>query len=204
MPSPDSYCEIVKRVFDRHNVKKVNLIGHSFGTITTGWFVKRHPSYVSHITLIDPVSLLLSQPEVAYNFLYRKPSTLIEWAIHLGASMEITIANSLRRNFWWYQNELWLEDVDLSIGIHVSLAGGDEVCNSNAVQEYVEICQKERRLLREKYLNDTISNQEVADITICCRDGQSHAQVLMCYKSLGIMSEKILYGQRIVYEKGKE
>jgi pimeloyl-ACP methyl ester carboxylesterase len=204
MPTPDHYCEVVKRVLDRHQKTKVNLVGHSFGTITTGWFVTRHPSYVSHITLIDPVSLLLSQPEVAFNFLYRKPSTLMEWGIHLAASMEITIANSLRRNFWWYQNELWLEDVDLSIGVHVSLAGGDEVCNSEAVHEYVQICQNDRLKLREQSVDNLNVDQEISDITICYRDGHSHAQVLMCLKSLGVMSEKILFGQKAVYEKGKE
>jgi hypothetical protein len=204
MPSPDHYCEVVRRVLDRHQKTKVNLVGHSFGTITTGWFVTRYPSYVSHVTLIDPVSLLLSQPEVAFNFLYRKPSTLMEWGIHLAASMEITISNSLRRNFWWYQNELWLEDIDSSIGVHISLAGGDEVCNSEAVHEYILICQKERSIMREKCIDDLNTNQEITDITICYRDGQSHAQVLMCMKSLGVMSEKILFGQKAVYDKGKE
>mmetsp|Transcript_2633 Transcript_2633/g.3950 ORF Transcript_2633/g.3950 Transcript_2633/m.3950 type:complete len:458 (+) Transcript_2633:101-1474(+) len=200
MPTPEYYCDVVKRVLDRHSSGKVNIIGHSFGTITAGWFVRTHPGYVAHLTLIDPVSLLLSHPEVAFNFLYRKPSTLMEWVIYLGAATEITIANTLRRNFWWYKNELWLEDVHHSIGVHVSLAGGDEVCNSNTVRDYVNLCSRKRCDLRNK-LNSCSSNDKVADISHCFREGHSHAQVLICENSVMKMADRILEGQKRVCPK---
>jgi pimeloyl-ACP methyl ester carboxylesterase len=148
MPSPEYYCACVRSVLDLHEINRVNLVGHSFGTITTGWFAKYYPSYTAHITLIDPVSLLLSQPNVAYNFLYRPPVTLMQWLLYLGASSELTIAYALRRNFWWYRNQLWLEDLDPTIGVHASLAGRDEVCDSSVVREYLMICAKERLHLR--------------------------------------------------------
>jgi pimeloyl-ACP methyl ester carboxylesterase len=149
MPSPEFYCACVKSVLDLHSIQRVNLVGHSFGTITTGWFAKYYPSYTAHITLIDPVSLLLSQPNVAYNFLYRPPVTFMQWLLYLGAASELTIAYSLRRNFWWYRNQLWLEDLDPTIGVHASLAGRDEVCDSSVVREYLMICAKERLKLRD-------------------------------------------------------
>lgn len=207
--SPDHYCDVIRRVLDRHHIQQINLVGHSFGTITVGWFIKRYPQYVSHLTLIDPVSLLLSQPEVAYNFLYRVPSNFIETVISYGAAKEITIAYALRRNFWWYQNELWLEDISPSIGVHVSLAGSDEVCNSKAVLEYLEICQRDRSKMKENENEEGRERgrerrRDIADITVCYRDGHSHAQVLMCNKSIGIMTQKILYGQKNVTGKGKQ
>lgn len=58
-------------------------MGHSFGSITAGWFVKANPERVSHMTLVDPVSLLLCLPDVGYTFLYRQPSTVMQWIIFL-------------------------------------------------------------------------------------------------------------------------
>lgn len=150
MPTPEFYCSCVRSVLDLHGIQRVNLVGHSFGTITVGWFAKYYPSYTAHLTLIDPVSLLLSQPNVAYNFLYRSPVTLMQWLLYLGAASELTIAYALRRNFWWYRNQLWLEDLDPTIGVHVSLAGRDEVCDSSVVREYLMMCAKERQELKEK------------------------------------------------------
>lgn len=200
MPTPEKYCEVVKQVLDRHSCHAVNVVGHSFGTITAGWFVRAYPRYVSHVTLIDPVCLLLAHPEVAYNFLYRRPRSLVEWVIYLGASSEVTIANALRRNFWWYKNELWLEDVNLSIGVHVSLAGGDEVCNSVTVMEYVQNCQQERMALRQANMV-VDGNSKVAEITTCYRNGHSHAQVLICAESLARMTVNILSGQTLSLKK---
>lgn len=194
MPTPEAYSETVRLVLEKHNCSKVNLVGHSFGTITASWFVKAHPSYVAHLTLIDPVSLLLSHPEVAFNFLYRKPKKLMEWGIHLLVSTEVTISNALRRNFWWYKNDLWLEDVDSSIGVHVSLAGGDEVCNSETVYEYVTLCSEKRRQMKEQAgAEEALS---VSDISVCFRDGHSHAEVMLCDVSLRKMAGYILGGQR--------
>merc|ERR1712146_327900 len=92
MPSREEYSNVVKAVLDKHNISHVSVVGHSFGSITAAWFIKCYPDRVSHLTLLDPVSLLLSLPDVAYNFLYRKPKTMVEWYIYLGASQEITVS----------------------------------------------------------------------------------------------------------------
>lgn len=189
LPSPTDYSTCVKDILDLHHVTKVNVIGHSFGTITAAWFVNHFPEYISHMTLIDPVSLLLAHPEVAYNFLYRPPSTFVEWMIYYGASQEITIANCLRRNFWWYNNLLWLEDIPSSIGVHVSLAGNDQVARTATIEEYIKSCAESRRLQIEKTKKNNCnsvnsSSTDVADIKYSIRDGHSHAQILVCRKSL--------------------
>jgi pimeloyl-ACP methyl ester carboxylesterase len=46
-------------------------IGHSFGSIVVSWLVTNVPECVGSILLLDPVSLMLQEPDVAHNFLYR-------------------------------------------------------------------------------------------------------------------------------------
>ncbi|KAJ3516163.1 hypothetical protein NLJ89_g1291 [Agrocybe chaxingu] len=73
---------------------KVVLVGHSYGSFIAGWII-RHcvdldtlssshsslPSHnladkIAHVILIDPIPILLSNPTVAHNFLYRDPSSV--------------------------------------------------------------------------------------------------------------------------------
>lgn len=144
MPTPQQFAERVTRILNRHSIDRVSVIGHSFGSITAGWFIRQCADRVSHLTLIDPVSMLLSFPEVAYSFLYREPRTMMEWIIHLAAAREVTISHTLRRNFWWYNNDLWLESIPHHIGVVVGLATHDEIINPKALQEYVRNCRNAR------------------------------------------------------------
>jgi len=149
MPTPQQFSDKVSKILDRHHVDRVSVVGHSFGSITAGWFIRHFPERVSHLTLIDPVSMLLSFPEVAFSFLYRQPSTVMEWVIHVFAAREITISHTLRRNFWWYNNDLWLETIPAHIGVVVGLATGDEIINPKALEEYVGNCRTSRIRQRE-------------------------------------------------------
>jgi len=140
----ERYTLVVKKILERHKISKVYVAGHSFGSITAGWFMKQYPNMVIQLILIDPVSLLLGFPDVAHAFLHRSPSTLVEWGIHLFASSDITVSHTMYRNFWWYQNVLWLEDVPSSIPVIIGLAGRDEILNPAAVFEYINLCKKEK------------------------------------------------------------
>ena len=186
MPTSEYYATAVKKVLDRHSIDQVNVFGHSFGTITAGWFVKSYSEYVSHVTLIDPVSLLLAHPETAFNFLYREPNTFIEWCIYLVAAQEITIAYTLRRNFWWYKNILWLEDIPSSVGVHVSLAGNDEVACAHTIQNYARVCNEQRQLKKQKQPDEV-----VLPIDFSLREGHSHAQILICSQSITELTKQL-------------
>ena len=144
MPTPKQFADRVSRILDRHNIARASFVGHSFGSVTAGWFVRYFPTRVSHLTLIDPVTILLSFPEVAYNFLYRPPTKFTEWVIHLAASREITVSHALRRHFWWYNNALWLEDVPEHIGVVVGVSANDEIIAPAAVFEYSNNCRQKR------------------------------------------------------------
>jgi pimeloyl-ACP methyl ester carboxylesterase len=161
MPTPQKFADNIARILDRHHIDRVSLVGHSFGTMTAGWVLRALPERISHLTLLDPVSMLLSFPEVAYSFLYRHPSTVMEWIIHVFAAREITISHTLRRNFWWYNNDLWLEEVPAHIGVVVGVATGDEITNPKAIQEYVQLCRR-ARLEGKSRLSDVVLKAPVA------------------------------------------
>jgi pimeloyl-ACP methyl ester carboxylesterase len=150
MPTPEKFAKSVYGILQKHSINQASIVGHSFGSVTAGWFVRYFPEKVSHLALVDPVTLLLSFPEVAYSFLYREPTTMIEWFIHLAAARELTVSHALRRHFWWYNNTLWLEDVPAHIGVVVGLSSNDEIIHPQAVFEYTENCRQQRLALRRE------------------------------------------------------
>lgn len=196
MPTPEHYSSTVKKIIDKHNIRKVSLVGHSFGSITAGWFLKSFPDSVSHLTLIDPVSLMLALPDVAYNYLYRPPSSIMQWIL-MRTSKDVTISNCLRRNFWWYKNVLWLEDIPLDIGVHVSLAGSDEVTKSDTIQEYVQNCGKRRSS------HPLGSNVKPAHITSSYRINHSHGQILFSEKCINELAGSLNQGEKQSAFSGK-
>jgi hypothetical protein len=76
-------------------------------------------------------------PDVVNNFLYKNPKTMFHKIISITAAKEITIAHSLYRNFNWYENILWLDDISSEIKVIVSLSHGDEIIPTNAIIEYL-------------------------------------------------------------------
>jgi hypothetical protein len=59
---PKQFSNSIRLMLKRHGFDQASFVGHSFGTIIAGWVVKLHPDMVSHLTLLDPVSLLLGLP----------------------------------------------------------------------------------------------------------------------------------------------
>ena len=155
MPSPQQFADAVRLILRRHRIPRVSVVGHSFGSVSANWFVSRYPQLVSHLTLIDPVSMLLAFPDVAYSFIYRIPQNFSQWIIFFAASREITVSHMLHRQFWWYQNILWLEDIPDHIGVVVGLAAEDQITAPGVLREYVQRCQ-ERRMLKAAGAHDAL------------------------------------------------
>jgi hypothetical protein len=105
---------------------------------------------VHHLTVVDPVSLLLGLPEVAYNFLYRPPTDIIQSFILYGASREITISHMLHRHFWWHRNICYLEDIPAHIGVVVAVSSEDPILDARSVFAYAQICEDIRQGTRNK------------------------------------------------------
>jgi hypothetical protein len=113
--------------------------------IGLGWLVLNYPEIFHHLTLVDPVSLLLGLPEVAYHFLYRPPADFIQNLIMYGASREITISHMLHRHFWWHRNICYLEDIPSHIGVVVAVSSHDPILNPATVHKYSLLCNELRK-----------------------------------------------------------
>ncbi len=135
---------------------QVILCGHSFGSFQVTWLLKSLAvkDKIKKIILLDPVSILLSDPDVVTNFLYNaRVETLIDQSptedhsiigyvnrvkIRAFASSELGIEYYLRRHFAWYNSELWLEDIPNSVDVSVYIAEKDEIINVRKVKEEIE------------------------------------------------------------------
>ena len=155
--SEESTVHGVLEAIDRHlgttsTATNLALCGHSFGSCLLTWMIKAPEirNRISSLILLDPVSILLSEPDVVVNFLYARqeiqdpcpnPNPLIrffnESKIHMVASSEMFIEHYLRRNFAWYNSELWLADVPDHVKVVVCLAEYDEIANAPKIEREI-------------------------------------------------------------------
>lgn len=127
----------VEAICHRHRISEFSVAGHSFGSLCASWITKHLPDMVRQVILIDPVCVLLALPDVAYNFLHRPPSTIMEFILKYGGATEITIHHALKRHFWWYAGQIFLDEIDCPV--FFSLSGKDEIVPSSAILEYIEL-----------------------------------------------------------------
>lgn len=155
--------EAVHRHLDSYAASRLTLCGHSFGTFQLTWMINspQLKHRVRSIILLDPVSILLHDPDVVVNFLYTRipdkdsyngkrsfVGKLVrffhESKIHLVASSELFVEYNLRRKFAWYNSELWLDDIPPDVQILVCLAKNDEIANSNKIEREIRRLGKTR------------------------------------------------------------
>jgi pimeloyl-ACP methyl ester carboxylesterase len=163
--------EAVEKHVGASSERNLTLCGHSLGSCQLTMMVKspKLRERMQNLILIDPVSILLSEPDVMINFLYtRRESEEVEddtsnnnWVrrlirffheskIHLVASSELFIEHYLRRNFAWYNAELWLGDISSECSVLVCLSEHDEIVNSAKVQREVSDHNNRRLVAIEK------------------------------------------------------
>ena len=117
----DQMCLEILRILRYHGWQECILASHSYGSVLSSHLL--HHSQTSDlfgpILLIDPVSILLHLPDVAYNFTARKPKRANEHQLHCQlkaanyrhsanfvqdfASMDMGVAHTLGRwvSSWW-------------------------------------------------------------------------------------------------------
>ncbi|KAL7539122.1 hypothetical protein ACHAWF_006308 [Thalassiosira exigua] len=145
--------EAVRQHLDDATGRNLTLCGHSFGSCQLTWMMKSPEieKRVRSLILLDPVSILLSEPDVIVNFLYTRQQIdddyarsnsmtgrvirfLNETKIHLVASSEMFIEHYLRRSFAWYNSEIWLEDIRRDVKVLACLAEHDEIVNTQKIE----------------------------------------------------------------------
>ncbi|KAH6664696.1 hypothetical protein B0J14DRAFT_243857 [Halenospora varia] len=119
-------------------IQKFVLASHSYGTVVSTHLLKNPliSPRISSVVLIDPVSILLHLPNVAYNFTRRKPSSANEYQLYYFASMDMGVSHTLSRHFFWNENVLWKQDLEAR-NTTVSLSGRDLIVNTEAVGRYL-------------------------------------------------------------------
>lgn len=112
--------------------RPISVMGHSFGSCPIAWLLKSELSHRIHqIALLDPVAIMLSEPDVMVNFLYAQEIN----KIRMVASSELFTEYYLRRHFAWYNSELWLQDLQEHQNLLVCLSEQDEILNAKKVQQ---------------------------------------------------------------------
>lgn len=138
---PDTVCAVWEAVDCHLGIdQQVCLVGHSFGSCAVTWLVhSAQNSRIRQIVLVDPVSILLSEPDVVQNFLYqRKALQRRKMPIKIGVvSNEIFTEHYLRRHFAWYNSELWLEDLPPHSKVLVCLSEKDPIVPAQKVQQEI-------------------------------------------------------------------
>jgi len=161
--TPDSAPAAFAAMLESHGHASACFVGHSYGTCIASWVARARPDVVSKLVLLDPVCFLLCQPDVAFNFLYRRPHNVMMRVTASFVRWELFAANVLMRHFYWYHNVLWREE--LPDDCVVALSSRDDITtNVPDVWRYLEEHQQGARGSKLKLL---------------WMDGLHHGQVLL-------------------------
>ncbi|KFY40757.1 hypothetical protein V495_05288 [Pseudogymnoascus sp. VKM F-4514 (FW-929)] len=136
--SPAVLCAEIASILNKHDYSRVVLATHSYGSVIATHLLAQAETapMIADIVLIDPVTILLHLPDVAYNFTRRPPQSASEHQLWYFASMDMGVAHSLARHFFWSENVLWKEALE-GRDVTVSLAGRDLIVNTEAVGRYL-------------------------------------------------------------------
>lgn len=113
VPSSSKVVSLLTKVLDDDQHPEACFLGHSLGTTAISWMLhsSEGKKKVASTLLLDPVVFLLCDPKVATAFVYKNPTTAIDFLMHFFLSRELFIANSLSRHFSWSENILFVEDL---------------------------------------------------------------------------------------------
>ncbi|KFY16295.1 hypothetical protein V492_01442 [Pseudogymnoascus sp. VKM F-4246] len=136
--APAVLCAEIASILNHHGYSRVVLATHSYGSVIATHLLAHTETapMIADMVLIDPVTILLHLPDVAYNFTRRPPQSASEHQLWYFASMDMGVAHSLARHFFWSENVLWKEDLE-GRDVTVSLAGRDLIVNTQAVGQYL-------------------------------------------------------------------
>ncbi|KII89162.1 hypothetical protein PLICRDRAFT_698270 [Plicaturopsis crispa FD-325 SS-3] len=150
--SSSANCEAISRILDSLGLQRVVICSHSYGTVVTAHMLHSALSdRVAAALLVDPIPFLLHLPNVAYNFVYRKPRTANEWELWYFASRDPDISRALSRHFFWAENVLWKEELE-DRQFAVALSGEDQIVHAQEVRRYLTGEEEMKR----RWSNDTL------------------------------------------------
>ncbi|KAJ3146284.1 hypothetical protein HDU86_000500, partial [Geranomyces michiganensis] len=170
-----------------NNHTRAAFVGHSLGTACISWMLHHKPDIVASTVFLDPVVFLLVDPSVAYNFVYRPPTTVLELLMHYFVARELYIAHSLARHFNWSQNILFSDDLPAatttttttttpSPPTTVVLSAWDQIVPSAAVR---------------KYLTDPAAGATTPPVDLVWFDNMTHGQMMFDATCMDLVKKKV-------------
>ena len=131
-------CNEILSILKDHDWEKVVLVSHSYGSVISTHLLHNAATspLIGPVFLIDPVAFLLHLPDVAYNFTCREPSRANEHQLYYFASMDMGVAHTLGRRFFWSENIIWKSDIK-DRRTTVALSGKDLIVDTEAVGRYL-------------------------------------------------------------------
>jgi pimeloyl-ACP methyl ester carboxylesterase len=164
-PSVVDTTLLVKDMLQIDGHRSACFVAHSFGSICVSWLLNSRDaairSLVKSAVLIDPISLMLFDPAVAFNFVHRRPSNSVQIMMSYFVSQELYISHTLARMFSWSHAALFLDDVPEHVRVEVMLSGDDAIVPAKLVRAYVDRHQLQRTLRR----NGVKGKQGVSEAT---------------------------------------
>ncbi|KAI0828100.1 hypothetical protein F5Y06DRAFT_283315 [Hypoxylon sp. FL0890] len=142
----------IATILDVHGWDRFVLVSHSYGSALASHMLRSEDlaDRIASVVLIDPVTILLHLPNVAYNFTRRRPRAANEWQLWYFASMDPGVAYCLGRFFFWKDNIVWKEElVGTTRGPSAEVVGvGGQGGRATArPQRKVAVCLAERDLI---------------------------------------------------------
>jgi pimeloyl-ACP methyl ester carboxylesterase len=136
--SKEAICNEIQTIVEHHGFSKYVLTAHSYGTAVATYMLKseRTSNNIGPVVLIDPITILLHLPDVAYNFTRRRPTEANEHQLYYFASMDMGVSHTLARSFFWSDAILWKNDFG-DRRVTCSLAQRDLIVNTEAVGRYL-------------------------------------------------------------------
>ncbi|KAI7773593.1 hypothetical protein LA080_010363 [Diaporthe eres] len=109
----ETFLRQLTAILHHHSWERFTLVSHSYGSILSTHAIKcpELQAKIPAVVLIDPVSILLHLPDVAYNFTRRRPKTAIELLLWYFASTDPGVAHCLGRYFFWRDNAIWADEL---------------------------------------------------------------------------------------------
>lgn len=163
----EEMCAEISAIISEHFPdQKFVLTSHSYGSVISAHLLQSPlASQIGPLFFIDPVCILLHLPDVAFNFSRRKPKRANEYQLYYFASMDMGVAHTLGRCFFWNENIIWKKDV-IGRKVTISLGGRDLIVNSEAVGQYwsAPVSAYENSLLERHPANSPVDEGILIDI----------------------------------------
>ncbi|KAJ9074779.1 hypothetical protein DSO57_1003057 [Entomophthora muscae] len=123
-------------MFLRHNLEKVSLVSHSYGTIVANWIIRQRPQYVAKSVLVVPVCFMMWDPTMANTIFYAAPFCMSHEGFRFSLAADPLISLALTKKMYWYESVLYPEYITMPTTIF--LAQDDFMVDSYAIQRYLE------------------------------------------------------------------